>query len=374
MERTKITIIGAGVVGLAIAAELSGEYSDIVVLEMHDSFGRETSSRNSEVIHSGLYYVPGSLKARLCVEGRERLYHYCTTNAISYAKPGKLIVALDRSELDQLKRLYENGVQNNVDGLRILEKREIKKSEPRVNAEAAIHSAATGIINSHALMAHLYKVASSEGVIFSFGSEVNFIEPAADGYVIGMGREDYRFFSEVVINAAGLYSDRIAALAGIDVDAVGYRLRFCKGSYFYYAKRSPVNMLIYPLPHSDLKGLGVHATLDLSGRLRFGPDVEDIDSIDYKVNPDKRDIFFEQAKGFIEGLDKEAFLPDMSGIRPKLKGNGWRDFIIRHESDTGLRGLVNLIGIESPGLTACLSIATYVKSLIAADYPSNCNL
>lgn len=184
------------------------------------------------------------------------------------------------------------------------------------------------------------------------------------GYLIGIKNDDYKFISKVVINSAGLYSDHIAELAGINVDSAGYRLKYCKGSYFSYAKKSPVKMLVYPVPHKDLTGLGVHATLDLGGRLRFGPDTEYIDAIDYKVDVDKRDIFYKGASKIINGLEKELFVPDMCGIRPKIKGEGIKDFIIRHENEIGLEGFVNLMGIESPGLTASLSIAKYVKGVV----------
>ena len=391
MDEVKITIIGAGVVGLAIAAELSREYENIVVLEKHEKFGQETSSRHSEVIHSGIYYPPDSLKARLCVEGASLLYEYCEKHSIPHSRLGKLIVASNESEVTNLRELYETGIQNGAKGLTLIEKDEINKMEPHVNAVAAIYSPNTGIIDSHSLMSHLHGVAKSSGVLFSFNTEVDSIEKQKNGYVIGTrerkrgslgdmtrfsfiksgscARNDienngYRFVSSVVINSAGLYADRIAAMAGIDIDKAGYRLSHCKGSYFSYAGKSPVKMLVYPVPHKDLSGLGIHATLDLGGRLRFGPDTEYVDAIDYKVDADKRDIFHESAKNYIEGLDKEALNPDMAGIRPKIKGDGIKDFVIKHEIGRGMAGFINLTGIESPGLTASLSIAKHVKNIV----------
>ena len=390
MDKIKITIIGAGVVGLAIAAELSQEYSDIIVLEKHEKFGQETSSRHSEVIHSGIYYPPGSLKAELCIEGASLLYEYCEKHSIPHSRQGKLIVASNESEVADLQELYETGIQNGAKGLTLIEKSEVNKMEPNVNAVAAIYSPNTGIVDSHSLMSHLHGIAKSSGVLFSFNTEVDSIEKQKNGYVIGtrerkrgslgdmtqfspiksgsctrnVKNNGYKFVSSLIINSAGLYADHIAAMAGIDIDKAGYRLSHCKGSYFSYARKSPVKMLVYPVPHKDLSGLGIHATLDLGGRLRFGPDTEYVNAIDYEVDAGKRDFFYESAKNYIKGLDKEALNPDMAGIRPRITGDGIKDFVIKHEIDRGMTGFINLTGIESPGLTASLSIAKYVKTIV----------
>ncbi len=364
MDEVKITIIGAGVVGLAIAAELSLEHEDIVVLEKHEKFGQETSSRNSEIIHSGIYYPPNSLKAKLCVEGARLIYEYCEAHSIPYSKLGKLIIATNESELTNLKELYNTGIQNGAKGLRLIEKDEINKMEPNVNAVAALYSPSTGIINSHSLMSQLYRFANAFGVLFSFNTEVDFIERNKDGYVMGIKNNGYKFFSPIVINSAGLFADYVAGLVGIDIDRTDYRLSYCKGSYFSYAGKSPIKMLVYPVPDKDLTGLGIHATLDLGGRLRFGPDTEYVDAIDYRIDAGKRGLFYETAKKYIEGLDKEALNPDMAGIRSKIKGDGIKDFVIKHEVDKGMEGFINLIGIESPGLTASLSIAKHVKNIV----------
>lgn len=370
MDEVKITVIGAGVVGLAIAAELSQEYDGILVLEKHGKFGQETSSRNSQVIHSGIYYPPNSLKAKLCLEGAGLLYECCERHSIPYSRLGKLIVASDESEARQLHELYNTGLQNGVKGLAFLEEDEIRKMEPNVKARMALYSPNTGIVDAHLLMSHLYKSANAAGVLFSFDTEVNSIDRQENGYVVGIRNEDYRFFSPVVINSAGLSADYVAGLSGLDIDRAGYRLSYCKGSYFFYAGKSPVKRLVYPVPEKDLIGLGVHATLDLGGRLRFGPDTEYIDSLDYKVDGRKREGFYESAARIIEGLDVEAFSPDMAGIRPKLKGKGARDFVIKHEVDRGMEGFINLIGIESPGLTAALSVARYVSNLLRTELRS----
>ncbi|TAN42029.1 MAG: NAD(P)/FAD-dependent oxidoreductase [Nitrospirae bacterium] len=364
MDKVNITIIGAGVVGLAIAETLSDKYENILVLEKHGKFGQETSSRNSEVIHSGIYYPPGSLKAKLCVEGAGMLYSYCKKNSIPHSKLGKLIVAVNETEKIHLEELYDTGIKNGVKNLKVFDKNETVLLEPDVNAVSALYSPDTGIIDSHSLMYSLYKTSVASGVMFSFGNELNRIEKNKDGYLIGIKNDDYEFTTDFVINSAGLYSDHIAELAGIDIDSAGYRLRYCKGSYFSYEKKSPVKMLVYPVPHKDLTGLGTHATLDLGGRLRFGPDTEYIDSMEYKVDASKRDFFYEGANKIIKELERESFVPDMCGIRPKIKGNGIKDFIITDETSKGLEGFINLIGIESPGLTASLAIAKYVRSLL----------
>lgn len=364
MEQVDVTIIGAGVVGLAIAHELSKGFESIVVLDKNKSFGQETSSRSSEVIHSGIYYPKDSLKARLSVEGARLLYNFCENNLIPYSKLGKLIVAKSEEEVEYLKELYKRGIDNNIRGLKFLDRADISRIEPNVNAVSAIFSRNTGIFDSHSFMKKLYHSAKDSGVMFSFGSEADFIEKNGNGYVIGVKGEDYRFFSRLVINAAGLFADKIAQLAGIDIDKYNYRLQYSKGSYFSYSKQSPVKMLVYPVPLKDLKGLGIHATLDLAGRLRFGPDTELVDRVEYSVDIKKRDFFFESASLIIKNLEKEAFMPDTAGIRPQIKGGGTKDFVIRDESDKGLGGFIDLIGIESPGLTASLAIAKMVKDTI----------
>jgi L-2-hydroxyglutarate oxidase LhgO len=366
MDKVKITVIGAGVIGLAIAAELSTKYDNIVVLEKHDAFGQETSSRNSEVIHSGIYYSEGSLKARLCVEGAEQLYNICNKHSIPYKRLGKLIVATEQSEFKILEELYKKGQKNNVKGLVIMDESDIKVTEPNTTAIAALYSPNTGIIDSHSLMKHFYNMAQGNGVLFAFNSEVNRLDREKDGFVIGIRQENYQFKSKLVINCAGLSSDYIAKLGGIDIQESSYKLKYCKGSYFSYAKPSPVKMLIYPVPHEELAGLGVHATLDLGGRLRFGPDVEYIEDIDYKVDANKKERFYKAALKIIPGLEKDAFVPDMAGVRPKLSGPNEKakDFIIRDETEKGFGGLINLIGIESPGLTASPAIAKHVQNIV----------
>ncbi|RJQ51839.1 MAG: NAD(P)/FAD-dependent oxidoreductase [Nitrospiraceae bacterium] len=366
MDEVKITIIGAGVAGLAIAAELSSKYDSIVALEKHNTFGQETSSRNSEVVHAGIYYQEGSLKARLCIEGAQRLYELCEINSIPHKRLGKLIVATDQSELPVIEELLKKGERNGARDLKLLSKNEIGKLEPHTNAVAALYSPDTGIIDSHSLMKHFHTVSESNGVLFAFNSEVEILEKEDDWFIVGVRQENYKLKSKVVINCAGLASDHIANMAGIDIEKNKYKLKYCKGSYFSYAEPSPVKMLVYPVPHDQLTGLGVHATLDMGGRLRFGPDTEYVDHIDYKVDINKKGMFYKGALKIIPGLHEDSFVPDMAGIRPKLQGPGekTRDFIIAEESDKKLNGLINLIGIESPGLTAAPAIAKMVSGIV----------
>lgn len=365
MDKVEITIIGAGVIGLAIAAELSAKYDNIVVLEKHNSFGQEISSRNSEVIHSGIYYPEASLKARLCMEGAEDLYKFCERYSIPYKKLGKLIIATDQAEIKTLEEYFGKGENNNVKDLKLLDRQDINKIEPNTNAIAAIYSPNTGIIDSHSLMKHFCNMAEDRGVLVAYKSELASIHKENNGYIIYIKQDNYRFKSRIVINCAGLSSDYIASLVGIDIEKSGYKLKLCKGSYFSYTKSSPIRMLVYPVPHKELVGLGVHATLDLGNRLRFGPDSEYVDCVDYNVDGNKKNVFYESVSRIIPGLERNALIPDMAGIRPKLQGEGEkiRDFIIADETDKGFSGFINLIGIESPGLTASPAIAKYVRDL-----------
>lgn len=365
METVQITVIGAGVIGLAIARELSAHYSDVVVLEKNDHFGRETSSRNSEVIHSGIYYPANSLKARLCVEGAPLLYGYCHSRSVPHQRIGKLIVATTPGDVAKVMALRDKGLNNGVKSLSIVDAAQIQEWEPRVPARMALWSPDTGIVNSHALMESYYREANQSGALFAFDSEVRSIAPRDGGYEITSGADHFRILSRVVINAAGLHSDHIAQMAGFDIDALGYRLNYCKGDYFSYSGTSPVGRLIYPVPHDNLTGLGVHATLDLGGRLRFGPDTEFVKRLDYTVDARKQHAFYQAACNIITGLDEARLTPDMAGIRPKLHGDGVADFIIREESAQGRPNFINLIGMESPGLTASLAIARHVRGLIS---------
>ncbi len=364
-DRFNITIIGAGVIGLAVAEELSRRYDGVLVLEKNEKFGQETSSRHSGVIHAGIYYPAGSLKARFCVEGNPILYEICAERGIPHRRIGKLIVAVTDDEEESLLRLKAQAEANGVDTLSLLSRRQLQTLEPEVQARAALFSPATGIIDAHGLMRSFNIAAESQGATIVCRSEVTAVEWGGSWWGITLNGGEYRFQSRVVINCAGLSSDRIAACAGVDPDHEGYRLWYCKGDYYTLSPAPMLRHLVYPVPHKDIVGLGIHTTLDLGGRVRLGPDTEYVESVDYRVDEEKGKAFYEAVARYLPGIRKEALHPDMSGIRPKLQGPGepYRDFMIREESDRGLPGLINLIGIESPGFTCCIPIARYVATL-----------
>jgi L-2-hydroxyglutarate oxidase LhgO len=365
MDEVAVAIVGAGVVGLAIAAELSQQIPDTIVLEKHDSFGRETSSRNSEVIHSGIYYPKDSLKTKLCIEGAELLYQLCERYSVPFKRTGKCIIARDQSELGPLQKLFNNGKCNGVTNIALLDKNELETLGIPVHGIAAIYLPATGIIDSHALMNHLARFADERGITIAYNSKVSSITPSLHGFQIHIEQDDYTFNSRLLINAAGLSADCIASMTGIDMAKNPYKLHYCKGSYFSYTKKYLLPMLIYPVPEKELTGLGVHATIDIGGRLRFGPDTEYVDVIDYNVDESKRDLFFYSASKMFPGLEISAFQPDFAGVRPKLSGprETVRDFVIVDEAKNGFPGLIDCIGIESPGLTASLAIARMVAHM-----------
>jgi len=370
MDRTDIVIIGAGVVGLSIAHTLSQYNKDIVVMEKHPTFGREASSRNSEVIHAGIYYDKGSLKATLCVEGNALLYEFCSQNNVPHKKVGKLIVATDGKEAREIESLFRQGNENSVSGLKLLSEDEIRELEPNITAVLAIYSPTTGIIDTHQMMKTLESKSAASGVIFAYGCEVLAIERDKDGYILDIRDVDarpMRVCSKVVINSTGLYSDRVAQMIGIDIEKEGYKLHYSKGEYFRVGapKAGLLNRLIYPVPMKD--NLGIHTVVDLQGQLRLGPNAYYVDDIDYDIDEENRDEFFSPARKYLPFLELSDLTPDMSGVRPKLqaKGENERDFIISEETDKGFPGFVNLIGIESPGLTAALAIGRYVSSLLA---------
>jgi L-2-hydroxyglutarate oxidase LhgO len=369
MSDVHITVIGAGVVGLALASRFSEKHSGIVLLEKNQKHGLETSSRNSEVIHAGIYYKPGSLKALLCVEGRDRLYELCDKRGIAYRKCGKLITATNEQELLKLHSIFSNGRSNGVP-LNMLTKDQVLSLEPNIVTVGAIHSPLTGVISVHELMDYFHHNALEHGATVQPRCEVTKIERRGMDYEVTV-REDGNissFTSEIVINAAGLHSDTVAAMAGIDVDAAGYRLVYAKGSYFSVipAKAGLVSRLVYPVPQNE--GIGVHAVLDWGGRLKFGPDVEYLSdrTLDYFVQDKKRASFGESIRKILPQITDDDIAPDMSGIRPKLqrKGEPAKDFVIVHEKERGMEGLINLIGIESPGLTSCIAIARHVEGLL----------
>lgn len=363
-----VAIVGAGVVGLAIAAELAGRHKDVYVFERNAGFGLETSSRNSQVIHAGIYYPPGSLKALLCVEGRELLYDMCERYGIGCRKTGKIIVAVEKREVEYLDKIREQGRHSGVSDLKLLSRGEIKKLEPDIEGVAGLLSPSSGIVDCYSLMSFLYNKAVEGGVKFAFNAEVAGLQKEVEGYRVAVKEGDAisEFAARVVINAAGLCSDRIAQLAGIDIDTVGYRLHYCKGEYFslHPGVIYCVGKLIYPVPGQA--SLGIHITPDLEGMIRLLPSEQYADNVDYRVDESQREGFYRAVKGFLPAIDIEDLSPDFAGVRPKLQSPGevFRDFVIVHEDGAGFNGLINLVGIESPGLTASAAIARRVAGLV----------
>jgi L-2-hydroxyglutarate oxidase LhgO len=358
-------------VGLAAAAALARRGRSVVVLERNAAIARETTSRNSEVVHAGLYYPPGSLKARLCVEGREALYARCERLGIPHRRLGKIVVATRESEVEALERIERTGTENGAPDLALLSGSEVAKLEPAVHAVAALHSPATGIVDAHALALSYAAEAEAHDAVLALRTEVVAIENAHGLHHVSVSDADGRpatLSCVAVVNAAGLASDRIATLAGLDVGALGYRLHFCKGDYFSLAPSARVRLerLVYPVPTAA--GLGVHATLDLAGGVRFGPDAEYVQGPVYAVDPAKAERFATSIRSYLPRIEASWLSPAYAGVRPKLAGpgEGFRDFVVSEESAAGLPGFVNLIGIESPGLTAAHAIGERVASLLSS--------
>ncbi len=363
-----ITIIGAGVVGLAIASELAGIYRKVYVLEKNESFGLEQSSRNSEVIHSGIYNEKDWLKTRLCLEGNALLYEICTENGIGHARCGKLIVATERWEEEQLHKTFAQGIANGAT-LKMVTQQELSRIEPDVKATAAFYSPGTGIIDSHGLMMYFHSRARGKGAQLAYRTPVTSIERTGNGYNISVqnGNQVFSFHTSILINCAGLYCDTVAAMTGIDTLCEGYTVYYSKGEYYSVAggKSKFIRGLVYPVPIPYM--CGIHVCLDIERRLRLGPFDYLVDSIDYRVDGTHREEFIGssimKALPFIQPDDLE---PESAGIQAKLfkPGEPERDFIIRHEDDRGLPGLINLIGINSPGLTSSPAIARYVRDIV----------
>jgi L-2-hydroxyglutarate oxidase LhgO len=364
-----IVIIGAGVIGLATAREIAQGEKEVFIFEKNRTLGLETSSRNSEVIHAGIYYPEDSLKAKLCVEGKSLLYKLCDKHNIAYKKTGKIIVAADENEISWLEELYKQGRKNGVDDLVLLSRTELKKLEPNIEARAGLLSPSSGILDSHALLKFLYSQAREKGVEFVFDTEVIGIERAGAKYKVQIKDRDgiSAFVAHIIVNCAGLNSDKIAQLAGIDIAKAGYKLHYCKGEYFSLNSkyRNVVSRLIYPIP--EQVGHGIHWRQTLDGRVLLGPSAYYVEVIDYAVDETHKQAFYNSAKRFLPLVELEDLAPESAGIRPKLQGpgEGFRDFVIAHEEKRGLPGLINLIGIESPGLTASLAIARYAGIIMS---------
>ncbi len=368
MDSVQTVVIGAGVIGLAIARELALSGREVVVLEREKAFGTVTSARNSEVIHAGIYYEPGSLKARVCVDGRQRLVEFCRSHGVGHRICGKLIVAASDAERAGLEKIERRAQAAGVHSLRWLDGAQAGALEPALSCRHALLSPETGIIDSHGLMLALLGEAEDRGAMLALLSEVSSGEVRADGFELEVAGEagPMRLRCRELVNAAGLGAQGVASrIQGLAAGSVP-PLHLAKGNYFSLSGRCPFSRLIYPIPNEA--GLGVHLTLDLGGQGRFGPDVEWVSETGYEVDPRRGDSFYDEIRTYWTDLPDGALQPAYAGMRPKLVGPDApaADFRIDGASVHGAPGLVNLFGIESPGLTGCLAIASRVREVLDA--------
>ena len=356
-------VIGAGAVGLSIARALSKAKKKVLLIEKNTIVGSGISSRNSEVIHAGIYYQKDSLKSKFCVNGKKLLIDFCSENNIPFQLVGKLIVANNKYEVDSLLEIYKKGISNGVSDLEILDKSDIQLCEPELRAEKAILSPKTGILDSHSFMISLLSDFEKNGGLISLNSKVTSIKYFKKNFAISVNDNDFEVTAKNIINCAGLNAQKISNLI-TELDKRNIPKRYlCKGNYFSYAEKVPFSKLIYPVPNKA--GLGIHLTLDLSGRGKFGPDTEWIDKIDYSVNENLRKSFYGAIKKYFPNVNEESLMPDYSGIRPKIV-NEYQpssDFLIHTNKDHGINGYLALYGIESPGLTSALAIADYIENI-----------
>jgi L-2-hydroxyglutarate oxidase LhgO len=356
VEKLDAVVIGAGVVGLAVARELAMAGREVVILEAEDAIGTHTSSRNSEVIHAGIYYPKGSLKAQSCVRGKALLYEYCRTHDVPHKRCGKLIVAANEEQTGELETIVERAKANGVPDLEWLTRGQVRELEPEVTCAAALLSPSTGIVDSHALMLAYLGDAERHGAMLALRSAVTGIGISTSGFEVKVTGAD-PFECSTLVNSAGLKAPSVArAMEGFDKKFVPKEL-YAKGNYYSLTRRAPFKRLVYPVPEPG--GLGVHVTLDMAGQARFGPDVEWVDRIDYAVDPGRAARFYAAIRRYWPGLPDGALAPGYSGIRPKTAGPGEPapDFQVLGPAAHGVPGLVQLFGIESPGLTSSLALA-----------------
>lgn len=364
-SRVDCVVIGAGVIGLACARVLARAGQEVLILEAADTFGTGISSRSSEVIHAGLYYPAGSLRARLCRPGREALYAWCAERHVPHRRVGKLVVATSAAQLPVLDDITRQARANGVTGVQRLDAAEASALEPALHCVGALLSPDTGIVDSHALMLSLLADAQAAGAVLATHAPVTSIECGIDGHVLEVGGNDpMRLHATRVINAAGLGAVPLARhMRGFPADLLP-TARYARGNYFALQGRSPFTHLIYPVPESA--GLGVHLTLDLGGQARFGPDVEWVDAPAYQVDPARAEAFYPAVRRYWPGLPDDALTPAYAGVRPKIHGPGEpaADFMLLGPATHGVPGLVQLFGIESPGLTSCLALADAVRDTL----------
>lgn len=365
VERVDVVVIGAGVVGLAVARALALAGRETIVLERHDAIGVETSSRNSEVIHAGIQYDPSGMRAHLAVRGRDALYAYCADRGVNHERCGKLIVAIGKPEVARLTGIKYNAERNGVDDLRIIDGVEARRMEPGLVCDAAIYSPSSGIVDSHELMLALLGDLEAAGGVLALRAPVVKGAVHEDGIDIEVGGEaPITLRANILINCAGLWADRVArSIDGLPQETIPM-LKYAKGQYFSYSGKAPFKQLIYPLPSADSQG--VHYTRDLGGQAKLGPDIAYVASnMDYDVDEARRGAFAAAAKRFWPDLDPQRLTPGYAGIRPKIKGPGEEgDFAFSDASVHGIKGYLGLYGIESPGLTTCLAIADHAARLL----------
>lgn len=369
MDNVDVLIVGAGVVGLAIAARLSQQYSNVLLVDKNSTFGEETSSRNSEVIHAGIYYPQNSLKAKLCVRGKQLLYQYCQQRHIPHKKVGKLLVAHSKQEESYLAKTLKQAKLNGVDDLVWQSKEQLQESTPALAATAALLSPSTGIIDVHSYMQNLLADTEHNGALFV--AQTRFVSATANKsgleVVLDSQGETSTLQCQHVINCAGLYATEVAtAINDMPISKIP-QLHYCRGHYFSYQGKSPFNQLIYPIPEAN--GLGIHASLNTAGQLKFGPDTQYIEDIDYQVAETLKRKFVTAISKYFPDIDSNKLIPDYAGIRPKLQGHneGFKDFCIQTVKQHNVAGLINLFGIDSPGLTSSLAIAEYVEHLMTNE-------
>ncbi|MCP4988270.1 MAG: NAD(P)/FAD-dependent oxidoreductase [Colwellia sp.] len=362
MDKVDIIVVGAGVVGLAIAAKLAQKFNNVLVIDKNASFGEETSSRNSEVIHAGIYYPQHSLKAKLCVQGKSMLYQYCQQRHIPVNKIGKLLVAHGEKEEAILKEILISAQKNGVDDLLWLDQQALKELEPELLASAALLSPSTGIIDSHAYMQSLLAQAEQHNAMFVAQTTMLSASPVDNGFdvLLNSQGEQLSVKCNYLINCAGLHSEAVAnTIKGLNSKHIP-KLHWCRGHYFSYQGKSPFKQLIYPIPKDN--GLGIHASLDIGGQLKFGPDTQYIDELNYDFPSKLKEKFLNEISQYFPNIDASKLQPAYAGIRPKLQGkeDSFKDFVIQTSEVHQFKGLVNLFGIDSPGLTSSLAIAKYV--------------
>lgn len=367
MERMDCAVIGAGVVGLAVARELALAGREVIVLEAEDAIGTHTSSRNSEVIHAGLYYPRGSFKARFCVAGKQLLYRYCAERGIPHRNIGKVVVAVTDEETATLCGYIDKAAANGVTDLRWLSREELRELEPEVECVGGFLSPSTGIVDSHALMLAYQGDAENAGAVVVFKSPVRAGEVTGDGILLEVGgAEPMSLLCRTVVNCGGLFAQNVArAIRGVPPESIPPQY-FAKAHYYTLSGRPPFRRLVYPV--ASHAHLGVHVTIDLAGQVKFGPDVTWVDGVDYAFDTAREPLFYEAIRKYYPGLKQGQLQPGYTGIRPKVSGPSEpaADFVIRGPADHGVPGLVNLYGIESPGLTASLAIAGHVAGLLNA--------